>query len=64
VAIVKDVPQDSLDDFDMDHYCLLPAQQVDYGTTKPTTTMRGGMVALGNGIVTASDPADVTFFMV
>jgi len=61
---VKDVPQHSLDDFDIDLYCLEPAQQVDYGTTKPTATMTGDMVALGNGIVTASDPVDVTFFIV
>jgi len=64
VAIVKDVPQDSLDDFDIDLYCLALVQQVDYGTTKPTTTMKGGMVALGNGIVTASDPADITFYII
>jgi len=64
VAIVKDVPQDSLDDFDIDLYCLLPAQQVDYGTTNPSLTMRGGMIAQGNGVVTAYDPADATYFIV
>jgi len=64
VAIVKDVPQDSLDDFDIDLYCLAPAQQVDYGTTNPTLTMRGGMIAQGNGVVTASVPAEATYFIV
>mmetsp|Transcript_26342 Transcript_26342/g.30099 ORF Transcript_26342/g.30099 Transcript_26342/m.30099 type:complete len:402 (-) Transcript_26342:185-1390(-) len=63
VAIMKDVPQDSLDDFDIDLYCLAPAQQVDYGTTNPALTMRGGMIAQGNGIVTASDPAHSTYFI-
>jgi len=61
---VKDVPQDSLDDFDINLYCLAPAQQVAYGTTKPTATMTGDMVAQGNGIVTASNPADATYFIV
>jgi len=62
VAYMKDVPEDSLGAFDIDLYCLKPAQQVDYGVTVPTKTMAGGMISVGNGIVKAFEPADITYF--
>jgi len=62
VAYKKDVPEDSLGAFDIDLYCLKPAQQVDYGVTVPTKTMAGGMISVDNGIVKAFEPAAITYF--
>ena len=59
---MKDVPEDSLGAFEIDLYCLKPAQQVDYGVTVPTKTMAGGMISVDNGIVKAFEPADITYF--
>jgi len=63
VGIAKDVPEGSLDDFDIDLYCLAPAQQVELGVTVPTMSLEGDLVPfLGNDVVKALGPADIALF--
>jgi len=63
VAFVKGVPKESLDDFDIDLYCLKKDEQVEYGVTISATTINGDMDAVqSNDVIKAFDPAEVTYY--
>lgn len=63
-AFVKDVPEDSLDNFDVDVYCLKFNEQVG-NLDVPTFSRKGDFrVVQGHaGIFKASDPAEITYYI-
>merc|ERR1711957_735061 len=44
VGIARNVPEDSLDNFDMDIYCIKEGQEIDFDDDKPTYTISYGLV--------------------
>jgi len=64
-AFVKDVPEDSLDNFNVDVYCLKFNEQFGKGVDVPTFSRKGDfrVVQSHAGMFKASDPAETTSYI-
>ena len=52
MAVAAGVPEDSLDDFDLDLYCLQDGRTtIDIGSNTPEMTLKGNLVRLEGGAI-------------